>query len=253
MRSSSRGKDVAVAIVAALAGALALGAVAIALTGAARRALGAVEAGDVASLDEQVGGWRVRGGLRPRGAQGLALEMTLVDPSGSSPAAPVTVGLVLTMQDHPMVPVRARAQHLGQGRYRADLLLPMAGRWTLSIALPGGVAVVPIGPAAPVVDRPNPIPATTESLAAGERIYRQHCGVCHGVIGAGDGPAAAGLRPRPVDLRVHVAAGHSDGFFFYWISEGFRGTAMPAFKSRLSVEERWHVVNFIRTFAITDR
>ena len=210
-------------------------------------------AGDVVSFEEPVGRWVVRGELRPRGAQGLALEMTVLDSAGNPPATSMSVGLVATMRDHPMVPVRAHAQDLGQGRYRADLVLPMAGRWSLSIALPDGVAVVPIGPPAPIVDRPNPIPSTVASLTVGERIYRQNCEVCHGVIGAGDGPVAAALRPRPVDLRVHVAAGHSDGFFFYWISEGFRGTAMPAFKNTLSIEERWHVVNFMRTFAVTDR
>ncbi len=248
MRSSSRSRDVAVALVAALA----LGTVAVTLTGMSRRTLTAAGS-DTLSFEEQIGPWNVRGALRSRGVQGLVLEMTILDANGSAPPSPIPVGLTLTMQDHPMVPVRAGARDLGQGSYRADLVLPMAGRWSLSIVLPDGVATVALGPAAPVVDRPNPVPATTASLTAGERIYRQQCDACHGVTGAGDGPAAAGLRPRPVDLRVHVAAGHSDGFFFYWISEGFKGTAMPAFKNRLSVEERWHVVNFIRTFAITDR
>jgi mono/diheme cytochrome c family protein len=233
--------------------ALALGAVAVALTGMSRRVLTSAAAGDTVSFEERIGRWDVRGEVRPRGVQGFVLEMTILDANGSAPPAPIAVGLTLTMQDHPMVPVHARAHDLGQGRYNADLLLPMAGRWSLSIALPDGVASLALGPAAPVVDRPNPVPATTASLTAGERIYRRQCDACHGVTGAGDGPVAAGLRPRPVDLRVHVAAGHSDGFFFYWISEGFRGTAMPAFKSRLTVEERWHVVNFIRTFAVTDR
>jgi mono/diheme cytochrome c family protein len=248
LRSSSRVKDVA----AAVAVAIALGAIAVALTNTSRRVLTA-GGGEIVVFEEIVGRWVVRGELRPRGGQAIGLEFAVVDRSGAPAPASIPVGLVLTMQDHAMVPIRAGAQDLGGGRYRADLSLPMVGRWSLTITVPDGGAVVAIGPSAPNVDRPNPIPATTASLAAGERIYRQHCEVCHGVIGAGDGPAAESLRPRPVDLRVHVAAGHSDGFFFYWISEGFRGTAMPPFKHRLSVDERWHVVNFIRTFAITDR
>jgi putative copper export protein/mono/diheme cytochrome c family protein len=104
-----------------------------------------------------------------------------------------------------------------------------------------------------LLDRTNPIPPTAASLSAGERVYRQHCQACHGVTGAGDGPAAAMLRPRPSDLRVHMAAGHTDGQLYFWITEGFAGTAMPAYRTTLSEEERWHVLNFIRTLALTDR
>jgi hypothetical protein len=60
------------------------------------------------------------------------------------------------------------------------------------------------------------------------------------------------MNPRPADFRVHMAAGHTDGELFYWVSEGLRGTAMPAFRDLLSEEERWHVINFIRTFAPAD-
>jgi mono/diheme cytochrome c family protein len=34
----------------------------------------------------------------------------------------------------------------------------------------------------------------------GEVLYRRHCAVCHGVEGQGNGPAAAAMRKRPVDL-----------------------------------------------------
>jgi mono/diheme cytochrome c family protein len=94
--------------------------------------------------------------------------------------------------------------------------------------------------------RINPIPATAESVGMGEAIYRQQCQVCHGASGGGNGPGAAGLNPPVSDFRVHLLAGHTDGRFFHWISEGIPGTAMPAFKDRLRDEERWHVINFIR-------
>jgi copper transport protein len=97
----------------------------------------------------------------------------------------------------------------------------------------------------------NPYAPTQESLAIGQRIYGESCATCHGVSGRGDGPAAAVLNPRPADLRVHMAAGHTDGELFTWLSEGVEGTAMPAFKDQLSEEERWHIINYIRTFAGT--
>jgi copper transport protein len=99
----------------------------------------------------------------------------------------------------------------------------------------------------------NPFPPTAESLQIGETVYRARCQVCHGVEGRGDGPAAATMVPRPADFRIHMAAGHTDGQLFYWVTNGVAGTAMPAFREVLTPEERWHVITFIRTFAPVER
>ncbi len=37
-------------------------------------------------------------------------------------------------------------------------------------------------------------------VAAGEAKFKQLCSTCHGPTGLGDGPAAAGLRPKPRPL-----------------------------------------------------
>lgn len=42
---------------------------------------------------------------------------------------------------------------------------------------------------------------------------------------------------------------HSDAQLFEWITNGYLGTAMPAFRDSLSEEQRWHVINYIRTLA----
>jgi mono/diheme cytochrome c family protein len=42
---------------------------------------------------------------------------------------------------------------------------------------------------------------------------------------------------------------HTDAQLYEWITNGFPGTRMPAFKSTLSDTDRWHLVNFIRTLA----
>jgi mono/diheme cytochrome c family protein len=119
---------------------------------------------------------------------------------------------------------------------------------TLAAAL-WGVALAP----APAQELRNPIPPSPDSLARGRGLYAEHCAICHGVNGRGDGPLARTMVPRPADLRVHLAEGHSDAQLFDWVSNGVPDTAMGGFADVLSEEERWHVINYILTFVASDR
>lgn len=99
-------------------------------------------------------------------------------------------------------------------------------------------------------EQANPIPPNRESVAAGQALFTTVCAPCHGVTGKGDGPVGAALNPRPADLRQHAIPGvHTDAQLFEWITNGFPGSRMPAFKSTLSDTDRWNLVNFIRTLA----
>ena len=95
---------------------------------------------------------------------------------------------------------------------------------------------------------PNPVPAAAASLERGQATYLANCASCHGAGGRGEGPAGRLLRPRPADLRIHMAERHTDAELYGWVAGGVDGTAMPAFRDTLSEEEIWHVVNYIRTF-----
>ena len=92
----------------------------------------------------------------------------------------------------------------------------------------------------------NPYAPTPESLEAGAATYDQVCQTCHGVGGLGDGPAGAGLLPLPADLTVHVPL-HGDADLFRFIRDGIPNTAMVAQGERLTEEQIWHTVNYIRT------
>jgi mono/diheme cytochrome c family protein len=95
---------------------------------------------------------------------------------------------------------------------------------------------------------PNPVAATAENIAQGRQLYVQNCAVCHGLTGRGDGPGGIRLNPRPANLQEHMREGHTDPQLFDWVANGVDGTGMPAFKERLSEDQIWTVVNFIRMF-----
>jgi mono/diheme cytochrome c family protein len=91
----------------------------------------------------------------------------------------------------------------------------------------------------------NPVNASLRSANRGARLYTQRCTVCHGEEGAGDGPGGRALSPKPANLTVSAVQDQSDGSLFWKIAEG-RG-AMPAWKSILDEDQRWNLVNFIKS------
>ena len=96
------------------------------------------------------------------------------------------------------------------------------------------------------VKRANPIPRDQTSIERGKNMFKTYCIACHGSEGRGDGPAAAGLNPKPPNL-VKMAGHHDDGDIAWKIENG-RG-AMPAWKGRLKEKEIWDLTNFIQTLS----
>jgi high-affinity iron transporter len=82
-------------------------------------------------------------------------------------------------------------------------------------------------------------PAEAPSVARGADVYRTNCASCHGAVGAGDGPMAASLAPRPADLTAASQRGASPLDYYHRITIGVAGTAMPSFETRLPAEDRW--------------
>lgn len=95
----------------------------------------------------------------------------------------------------------------------------------------------------------NPIAADATSLAVGLKLYEEHCAACHGVKGHADGPAAQDLDPQPRDFAAPMIAQHSDGELFWKITEG--NAPMPGYGDLLTSEQRWHVVNYVRSLTNT--
>ena len=97
-------------------------------------------------------------------------------------------------------------------------------------------------------DRPNPIQATAEVMAAGMSHYADHCAACHANDGSGETDIGLGLYPKPPDMRLPATQSLTDGELFYIIENGVRLTGMPAWGTGRpeEAEETWHLVHFIR-------
>ena len=148
------------------------------------------------------------------------------------------------------------------GLVTALVALVLRRRWWRP-AFVGGVATVGLGLAAAlpplVVDaypttyvRPT-VAYTAASIARGHALYREHCASCHGVGGAGDGPAAASAIRRPADLIGRRTADRTAGDLFWWLTHGAPGLPLHGFGNRLSPEQRWDAVNFLRTLAAAEQ
>ncbi len=96
-----------------------------------------------------------------------------------------------------------------------------------------------------------------QDTTAGKAVYVKWCAGCHGDAGKGDGPAAAYILPRPRDFtgaiyQIRVTASGqlpTDADLMRSIDDGLGGTAMPAWKDRLSERERRDVLAYLKTFS----
>jgi mono/diheme cytochrome c family protein len=97
----------------------------------------------------------------------------------------------------------------------------------------------------------NPVASSAESIEKGKTLYLErtkgNCIFCHGETGAGNEANFPNLRRKPADLTNKERMDKmTDGELFWKITKGINGI-MPAGEKRMNNEERWHVVNYIRT------
>jgi mono/diheme cytochrome c family protein len=100
--------------------------------------------------------------------------------------------------------------------------------------------------------KPNPVTADAKSIDRGKQLYMMGCLPCHGPAGKGDGPVAGtlernGVSVRPGNLADPKLWQESDGALFWKITEG--NSPMPSWGQALTEEQRWDLVNYVRTLA----
>ena len=124
----------------------------------------------------------------------------------------------------------------------------LVGAGGLSLLTGLWVALPPMAvDAYPTTFRRSSVPYHAVSVANGAALFRAHCATCHGTGGRGDGPGGAGLPRLPADLTAPHTAQHTAGDMFWWLTHGIPAGGMPPFGGALAEEERWDLINFIRT------
>lgn len=102
----------------------------------------------------------------------------------------------------------------------------------------------------------NPFPITEEGLAVGEELYNIYCGICHGDNADGLGylvreadPAQgipAGVYPAaPANMQQDTFHNSTNGRYYHSIMYG--KNLMGSYADKLSFEERWQVIHYIRS------
>ena len=90
----------------------------------------------------------------------------------------------------------------------------------------------------------NPLPPlTTKDSLEAARLFNINCAICHGAKAENNGPVS--LKLGGVKSIIAASPGYSDGRIFHVMAYGQNN--MGSYASQLSREQRWRIVQYIRT------
>jgi len=86
--------------------------------------------------------------------------------------------------------------------------------------------------------RRNPLQGDPDAVAAGKKLFAEHCSECHG-------KDAFGKRRGP-DLHITAAREATPGTIFFILTNGVIRHGMPGW-SKLPEPQRWQLVSFLKS------
>jgi mono/diheme cytochrome c family protein len=148
--------------------------------------------------------------------------------------APFIIGLLLTYEIIKIPFPTDMVDQIFVGYQEGPRLLPPEGAVPVQ-----GLSVIP--EEFPV----NPVPSDEISQLRGAVLYNIHCELCHGEKGHGNGPLAEYFDRTPENLTSPQITAEFDGAVYLTIFQGFG--QMPSLAENLTIQERWDVINYVRT------
>ena len=103
----------------------------------------------------------------------------------------------------------------------------------------------------------NPFPITAEGLERGKELYNIQCGICHGEKGDGNGWLVdeanknAKYPAQPAIFTTDDFVNATEGRYYHAIIYG--KNVMGGYADKLSYEERWQVIHWIRALQAKDK
>jgi mono/diheme cytochrome c family protein len=98
------------------------------------------------------------------------------------------------------------------------------------------------------VDLISPLNMSQDSVInRGKAVYLTFCAQCHGLNYDGQGTVGQSFHPLPTNLRNPKIQSKPGGELFKSISYGVPGGRQPALHTTIIIDDRWHVVAFVKS------
>jgi mono/diheme cytochrome c family protein len=102
----------------------------------------------------------------------------------------------------------------------------------------------------------SPLAGKAEAATRGQTLFRAHCARCHGLDGKGQGPDSDHAADLTDEYRNEI---NPEGVLFYKVWKGHaiqlrtQVDDMPPFEGKLTREEVWSIVEYLKALRVNHR
>ena len=88
----------------------------------------------------------------------------------------------------------------------------------------------------------SPVKNVADAAKKGKALFASNCAKCHGPLGKGDGPDSKEAADLTDEFRTDL---NPEGVLYYKVWNGHANN-MPAFKTKLTKDEVWSLVEYLK-------